>query len=337
MFHDVRNLAIAVTLASESEMKRAHILRLLSLGLLAAFVATALCTTPAHAEGIALPPEALKGMDKIYGGDPDAAVAIAHDLEHAQPDHPIGYLLDAEAIWWKRYCAACEIKYGMVDLWRRNRDSDDSEYLALTDDVIRLARAQLAKSETAEMHTYAGLGWALKVRIYALRAEYRNAARTAVNGRTEMLAALKLDPQMADATAALGIYNYYVDATSAIVKLLRIFMGIPGGDKQTGVKQMEIGMNQGVFLAVDVRFVLARALRTYDQKYEQALTVTEPLVSRYPHNPMFLLLAGNLNAELGRKEKASDYFRRSLATSVPDDACAARSRELANAFLATLK
>ena len=113
-------------------------------------------------------------------------------------------------------------------------ESDDTEYLKLTDDVIRLAQAQLAKSETAEMHTYAGLGWALKVRIYALRAEYRNAARTAVSGRTEMLAALKLDPDMADATAALGIYNYYVDAVSPIVKILRIFMGIPGGDKQTG-------------------------------------------------------------------------------------------------------
>ena len=91
-------------------------------------------------------------------------------------------------------------------------------------------------------------------------------------------------------------------------------MGIPGGDKQTGVEQMETGMNQGLFLAVDARFVLARALRTYDQKYERALAVAEPLVARYPHNPMFLLLAGNLNAELGRKDKASEYFHAALAT-----------------------
>jgi tetratricopeptide (TPR) repeat protein len=318
-------------------MKSVCIYRLSIISLLAAIFAATLCVAPVRAEGIALPPEALQGMDKMYGGDPDAAIVIAHDMEQARPDHPLGYLLEAEAIWWKRYCAACEIKYGMVDLWRRNRDSDDIEYLKLTDDVIRLAQAQLAKSETAEMHTYAGLGWALKVRIYALRAEYRNAARTAVSGRTEMLAALKLDPDMADATAALGIYNYYVDAVSPIVKLLRIFMGIPGGDKQTGVKQMEVGMNQGLFLAVDVRFVLARALRTYDQKYQQALTVAEPLVTRYPHNPMFLLVLGNLNAELGRKDKASDYFHAALATSVPDDACATRSRELANAFLASQK
>ena len=220
---------------------------------------------------------------------------------------------------------------------RAARNRTTPECLTLTDSVIRLAQAHLAQSETAEIITYAGLGWALKVRVYALRAEYRNAARTAVNGRTEMLAALKLDPDMADATAALGVYNYYVDAVSPIVKLLRIFMGIPGGDKQTGVKQMEVGMNQGLFLAVDARFILARALRTYDQKYERALVVAEPLVSRYPHSPMFLLLAGNLNAELGRKEKASEYFHAALATSVPDDACAARTRDLANSFLATLK
>ena len=318
-------------------MKIARIVWLSLFLIVAVLFAETLVARSVHAEGITLPPEALKAMDQIYGGDPDAAIVVAHDVERAQPDHPLGYLLEAEAIWWKRYCAACEIKFGMVDAWKRSKESDDAEYLTLTDSVIRLAQAHLAQSETAEMHTYAGLGWALKVRVYALRAEYRNAARTAVNGRTEMLAALKLDPEMADATAALGIYNYYVETVSPIVKILRFFMGIPGGDKQQGVEQMETGMNKGLFLAVDVRFVLARALRTYDQKYERALTVAEPLVARYPHNPMFLLLAGNLNAELGRKEKAAEYFHQALATSAPDDACAARTRELANAFLTTLR
>ena len=40
-----------------------------------------------------------------------------------------------------------------------------------------------------------------------------------------MLRALELDPQMADATAVLGVYNYYVDTLSGIVKLLRVFHG----------------------------------------------------------------------------------------------------------------
>ena len=301
-----------------------------------AIVIAALATPAAHATGISLPPKAIQALDKIYSGDPDAAVAIAHDIEQAQPDQPLGYLVESEAKWWKRYCPACEIKYGILEAWKKNKNPDDAAYLALTGKVTTLAEAQLAKSDTAEMHTLAGLGWALQVRVYSLRGEYRAAAHSGVSARTEMLAALKLDPEMADATAGLGIYNYYVDTLSPIVKLLRIFMGIPGGDKQLGIKQMQVGMNQGSFLAVDIRFILARSLRTYDQKYEEALSDAEPLLARYPQNPIFMLLLGNLNAELGRDAKASEYFHAAQNTTIPDSACAARMRELANSFLASM-
>ncbi len=302
-----------------------------------ALLIAALSAAQALASGITLPPEAQRALDKIYEGDPDAAILIAHDIEQARPDHPLGYLIEGEAKWWKRYCAACELKYGILEAWKHTKDPDDSAYLALTGKVTTLAETQLAKSDTAEMHTLAGLGWALQVRVYALRGENRAAAHAGVSARSEMLTALKLDPEMADATAALGIYNYYVDTLSPLVKLLRIFMGIPGGDKQVGVNQMTIGMNQGSFLAVDIRFILARSLRTYDEKYEQALSVAEPLAARYPRNPIFLLLLGNLNAELGRNSKASEYFHAAQNSPVPDAACTTRVRELANSFLASVR
>jgi len=301
-----------------------------------ALVLATLLGAPVRAGNISLPPEAVQAMDDIYAGDPDAAVSIALTVERARPDHPLGYLLEGQARWWKMYCAACEIKYGMVEAWKRIKEPGDDAYLMLADKVIDAAKRQLARSDTAEMHVYAGIGWNLKARLYLLRGENRNVARASVTGRAEMLRALELDPQMADATTILGIYNYYVDALSPFVKLLRIFMGIPGGDKATGVKQMETGMNQGVLLAVDVRFVLARVLRQYDQKYEQALSDAEPLVARYPRNPLFLLLLGNLNAELGRNAKASEYFHFALQSLVPDSVCAARIHEVANSFLASL-
>lgn len=312
---------------------RFHATFLFVIGLLLAV----LLAPPARASGVTLSPQAMHALDLIYSGDPDAAIVIAREIEAARPDHPLGFLIESEAKWWKRFCAACEIKYGIVDPWKRSKEPDDPAYLALTAQVTSLAEAQLAKSDTAEMHTYAGLGWALQVRVYALRGENRYAAHAGVNGRTEMLTALKLDPEMADATAALGVYNYYVDTLSPVVKLLRIFMGIPGGDKQLGVKQMQIGMNQGSFLAVDIRFILARSLRTYDQKYEDALAIALPLAARYPRNPIFMLLLGNLNAELGRSAKAAEYFHAAQNAIMPDPVCTARSRDLANSFLATLR
>jgi tetratricopeptide (TPR) repeat protein len=335
MLRNVRYFRLARRLGKKGQMTNEHCGQVRFIArcaiLVAAFVAPS-----ARATGIVLPPKATEALDKIYGGDPDAAIVIAHGIEQEQPEHPLGYLIESEADWWKRYCAACEIKYGILEAWRHSKGAGDADYLALTARVTALAEAKLAKSETAEMHTYAGLGWALQVRVYALRGDNRYAARAGVNGRSEMLAALRIDPEMADATAALGIYNYYVETLSPLVKLLRVFTGIPGGDKQLGIKQMEIGMNQGSFLAVDIRFILARSLRTYDQKYEQALSIAEPLLGRYPQNSLFMLLLGNLNAELGRNERASVYFHAAQNTAIRDSACASRVNDLANSFLSAL-
>jgi tetratricopeptide (TPR) repeat protein len=207
--------------------------------------------------------------------------------------------------------------------------------------VIELAQAQTAKSETAEMHLYSGVGYALKARLLALRSENRAVAHAGVSARTEFLRALALDPNMADATAGLGLYNYYVDSLSSIVKMLRFFMGIPGGNKQEGIRQMTIGMERGSLLSVDIRFYLAANLRRYDQKYEQAITIAEPLVAKYRANPIFLLLLGNLNAELSRNDKAAEYFHAVLNLSPQDPACtdcascSSRAREIANSFLAS--
>lgn len=272
-------------------------------------------------------------MDKIYAGNPDAAIPIVRKMQQTNPDDPLGFLLEGEALWWKRYCIACDVKYGFIESWRHGKDPGDEAYLALVDKTIRLAEAQLAKSETADMHVYAGVAWALKARLYSVRGENRNVARAGISARAEMLRALQLDPGMADATAALGIYNYYVDTLPGIVRLLRFFMGIPGGDKQKGVQQMEEGMNHGVLLAVDVRFTLARALRQYDEKYEDALKIAEPLGARYPQNALFQLLLGNLNTELGRHSTAAEHFHAALEDTVPYAPCAARIREIANSFL----
>lgn len=292
--------------------------------------------SPVHAGGLTLSPRAQQALDRIYSGDPDAGIASAREIEQAEPQSPVGFLLEGEALWWKTYCEACEIKWGQFDAWHRDKKPEDAAYFALADKAIDLARAQIDRSDTAEMHVYAGLGYALKARLYSLRDEKRNIARTGVAARSEFVRALQLDPDMADATAGIGLYNYYIDTLSAIAKVLRFFMGLPRGNKQEGIRQMRVGIERGAFMSVDSRFYLARNLRSYDEHYEDALAVAEPLAARYPHNPVFLLLAGNLNAELSRNVKAAGYFHAAQNAQISDSACAARTRDVAGSFLATL-
>lgn len=299
--------------------------------LLAIVTAGALSTGTTRAAGLNVPADAQKALDAIYSGDAQQGAALARAFEQSEPQNPLGYLIEDEALWWQRYCEACEVRWGIVEAWKHDRRSSDEAYLALADKAIALAQARLARNDSADMHFYAGMAYALKVRMHGLRGENHAAAKAGVAARSEMIEALKLDPQMADATAAMGIYNYYVDTLSPMLKFLRFLSGIPGGDKEEGVRQMEVGMADGKLLAIDVRFILAAALRRYDRKYEKAISVAQPLVTQYPHNPTFLLLMGNLNMELGRDVNARQYFQ-AVEQLSPGSACVTRSQELARSY-----
>jgi tetratricopeptide (TPR) repeat protein len=280
-------------------------------------------------------------MQEIYGGDLSGSIALVKPLQAAHPENPLGFLLEAEAQWWQIYCANSTVKYGMVDAWKRGKKPEDESYLALADKVIDLSRIQFEKSNSAEMHVYAGMGYALKTRMFALQGENRAVARAGVAARDEFLKALAIDPQNADATAGLGLYNYYVDSLSSAVKILRFFMGIPGGDRKEGIRQMQVGIDRGVLTPVEMRFYLAKNLRNFDLEYEKALRVAEPLSAHYPANPIFQLLLGNLNVELGRAAEAGRHFRAAVEVTHGENCascsnCGTRVHEIARSFLESM-
>jgi hypothetical protein len=300
-----------------------------------------------------LPADVTQAMDKMYGGDPDAAILAFRQLQQRDPWNPLGYILEAEARWWKIYCSASTVKWGMVDAWKRGKLPSDSEYLALLDREIALATAtestagrapanapdnapannSAAAPESAERHLYAGIGLALKARMYALQGDNHATAHAAVAARREFLRTVQMNPNLTDAYTGLGLYNYYVDTLGPIVKMLRFLMGIPGGNRKLGIQQLERGMKDGQLTAVEARFYLATSLRTYDHDYQRALTIAQPLAARYPGNPIFLLVIGNLQQERGDHAAATAAFRAVETAPIHDSTCAARVRQLVSDIL----
>jgi tetratricopeptide (TPR) repeat protein len=281
-------------------------------------------------------PEIKEGLRKMYSGDTKGAIEIARRVQQARPQHSIGYLLEANARWWQIYCAVCDVKWNLIDAWDRGKLRDDDAYFALADRAITLAEAEIKARETAEMHVYAGMAFGLKTRLYGLRGERLNVARSGVKGRAHFARALELDPEMGDACTGMGLYNYFADVLSPMAKVFRFFMGIPGGNKQEGIRQLEKAMATAELSASEARFYLARNLRTFDQKYERAAELLEPLVAEYPQNPVFALLLGDMNAKLNRKEKAAASFRMAQKMNVADTACGARVAEITRNALAAL-
>jgi tetratricopeptide (TPR) repeat protein len=296
---------------------------------------TLLCA-PARAGTLDANPEAFEVLEKIYSGNLESAREDAIRLEQERPEDPLGYLLESDAMWWKIWCMSAEFKYGMTFPRHRAKLAADRRYLELAAKVSALAEAQIAEHETAEMEFYAGMGDALAARLYGLRGEGRNTARAGVRAREHLLRAIALDPQLADADFGLGLYNYYIDTLSSAARILRFFMGIPGGSKRDGIRQLHHAMDDGVLAPAEARFYLAINLHNYDLQYERALEIIGPLAEKYPSNPLFQLARGDLYAKLGRMPHAVECYRAAQAAPVRDPECAAHVQELARASLAAL-
>jgi tetratricopeptide (TPR) repeat protein len=172
--------------------------------------------------------------------------------------------------------------------------------------------------------------------LLGLRFQKIPVARAGVEGRQHLLRCLELDPSMADANLGLGLYNYYVDTLSAMAKVLRFFMGIPGGDKRVGLRQLETAATKGELTQTEARFNMAKSLRNYDQDYARAAQAAAPLIAEYPKNGVFLLLIGDIEQKLGHKDEAAARFRAAAAAPSEDAACTARVQQLAGEALATL-
>ncbi len=309
--------------------------RVASLLFAIAFLSSFFFSAGAHAEKLRVPPGTSAALDKIYSFDMDGAIADGRRMQEEQPDHPLGYLLEAEALWWKIWCTSAEFKYGMSDARHRAKLPADQRYQYLAAKASAIALAHLKNHETAEMQFYAGMEDAFAARLYGLRGENRAAARSGVRAREHFLRAIALDPEITDAEFGLGLYNYYADTLSAVAKILSFFMGIPGGNKQEGIRQLEHDMDGGVVTSSAARFYLALDLHRYDQQYEKALGIIGPLVEKYPSNPLFQLAKGDLYAKLGRKEQAITCYRTAAALPVRDPECRAHIQELVASSLAS--
>jgi tetratricopeptide (TPR) repeat protein len=286
------------------------------------FLAVLFSPRPLPAQNLNYKPLAQNILEQIYSGDLAGAINSSHELEQDRPDQPIGYLLEEEALSWKIWCTSAEYKYGMSYARRRAKLPADDHYLDLASKIIQLSEHHIAASgdtaATAYMHFYAGMGDAFFARLYGLRGETKLAARYGVRARERLIRAEALDPTLADADFGLGLYNYYADTLSSVAKMLRFFMGIPGGNKQEGIRQLNHAIAEGLLTPVEARFYLAISLHNYDQKYEQALEVSAPLEEKYPTNPIFHLIRGDLYYKLNRKDQAIAAYRAAAAQHLTD-------------------
>jgi tetratricopeptide (TPR) repeat protein len=255
---------------------------------------------------------AARGVSMMMDGDLDGAIEVFQQIEQKDPTSPLGYVLEANVTWWRIYYYSANLTdpdvFDVADMEATPYDShfEDLDNVAIHKSDARVhQRVDLARS-----YLYEGFAYALRARLEGLHDRDLPTARAGKKMRSHLLRALELDPTLSDAYLGVGIYNYFVDTLSSIVKILSIFIGLPGGSRTEGLHQLQFCAEKGELARAEAKFYLAKDYsRANEKQFEKSLRLFEELQEEFPHNPLWPMLIGSLNYRLGRPEKGEEIYR----------------------------
>jgi len=255
---------------------------------------------------------ARRGVDLLMDGDLDAAIQIFHQVQQYDTKSPLGYILEAQAIWWKIYFATADLlDPDVFDVARQEISPLDSHFSDLTNVAIKLSEARIRAGEDVPRNTlYEGMAYGLGARLNGMRGKDLPTTRAGKKMRTLLLSALKMDPALTDANLGLGTYNYYIDTLSPAIKILRILGDVPGGNRETGIQQLKQASESGDLVRGEAKFFLAKNYsRETEKKYRQSQELFQGLAREYPHNPLWMLLSASMLIRSGNTSAGDALLR----------------------------
>ena len=105
-------------------------------------------------------------------------------------------------------------------------------------------------------------------------------------------------------TRAWASIRYYADVAPSVLKVLRWFLGLPGGDRARGLAQLRRAREHGVLLKAEAAYQLHLVDLWYKNRSGEALEILADLRASYPRNPIFLLNTAQIH-EVYRSDRAA--------------------------------
>jgi tetratricopeptide (TPR) repeat protein len=291
------------------------------------FLATILLLTlpaaaqaPLHTDPLNLTPPVRQSLQLFYNLNFDAALKIQEQVAREHPSDPMAsnYLLttiifrelynqDLLDTTYYAHNSFLTVKRDVnVPPAARQRIED------LTNRVQHLTDAAIAANPNDANALFAR-GYAKGIHavfIILVDHAYVAAARQGLSARNDSEAALKIDPQYADAWMAIGIQRFAVASLPKFLRFMVGFLGV-GGNKQEGLADLHKSADQGTVTSIESRTILSLFLR-HDGQYPAALAVEHSLQHDYPHNYLFCLEVANLLKDEGHGLEAIAAYKQVL-------------------------
>jgi tetratricopeptide (TPR) repeat protein len=274
-----------------------------------------------HTAPLNLDPEVRQGFADFYNIDFDGALGIFRHVAQEHPNDPMAwdYVL-LTTIFRELYIQdLLDTTYYAHDNFLTTKRAVNvslqvrGEIETLTNRVLSMTDAEI-RANPNNKDAYFERGYAKGIHaafITLADHSFAAAARQGYSSRNDSEAALKLDPQYADAKMAVGIQQFAVASLPGWVRMIVGIMGV-GGNKERGLNLLRESAAHGVVTSVESRTALSLFLR-HDGRYPEALAVQRGLAKEYPHDFLFRLEVANLLKDEGQGLAAIAEYKQVIA------------------------
>jgi tetratricopeptide (TPR) repeat protein len=274
----------------------------------------------AHTDPLNLDPVVRQGYEHFYNLDYDGALKLFNQVTQQHPQEPMAwnYVLMATIFRELYHQDLLDTTYYARDSFIFNKRETNvpaetrQQIESLTNKVIEMCDERI-KANPNDKNAFFERGYARGMHaafITLVDHSFTAAARQGYQARNDSEAALKLDPQYADAKMAVGIQQFAVASLPRFVRMMVGIMGV-GGNKEKGLTMLREAAANGVVTGVESRTTLSLFLR-HDARYPEALQVQRGLADQYPHDFLFQLEVANLLKDQGQGLQAIDAYKKVL-------------------------
>lgn len=226
----------------------------------------------------------------LYDLEYERARAEMRRLIEEQPANPLGYLGEAELLWWQG-----DAEYGLF------KDSKTLEALFEADiaKAVKLADGLTDSPDPirkADGHFVAGMALGLHGQAELLRGRWLKAYSDGKKAIKHLKKCMKLDPSNRDVLLGLGIFDYQTARLPLLLKAPMLF--VHRGDAKRGIAYIQQAMERGRFSREQAgTFLLSIYLKEGDM--ESALALLKRLRRQFPTSSYFVFREAALRAEAG--------------------------------------
>ncbi|MFA5160955.1 MAG: hypothetical protein WC421_01805 [Elusimicrobiales bacterium] len=264
----------------------------------------------------------LAGIRHMYSLDFAKARAEFERLAASRPEHPAGDLALAGLLWWQ---------YSQdYDIPKHQVKATAAEFEKYAGSAIEKSEKYL-KTHPKDAGTYfiMGTAYGLLGRWCAVERRWWRAYRNGTKGRKYLKKALDRNPEIYDAYAGLGIFDYYSDTVPGVLKLPELLL--IHGSKKRGLAELEQAVTKGRFFVTESKLFKIAIEVAFEHDCKTALSLAQELRASEPGNVFFRFTEFATRFNCNDWEGAMRQGRELLADKA---AASALDRQLALIYLA---